>query len=145
MAGDLDLIAAIYDAALDPSRWDEVVRRIVEATKSVSGGLFMQEGNAGQLSALHNVDPFYDKAYVEFWHKHNPLLAVAAATTPGELRSSAYITQTDPFKASAYCNEFMRPQGWADSVGICLLRGPNFSGHLVVHRSPDAVWVEPKE
>ena len=34
MADDADLIAAIYDAIIDPSRWDEVVKRIVEATKS---------------------------------------------------------------------------------------------------------------
>ena len=37
MAGDTDLIAAIYDAIIDPSGWDEVVKRIVEATKSFSG------------------------------------------------------------------------------------------------------------
>jgi len=35
--GDGDLIAAIYDAVIEPSRWDEVVKRIVEATKSHSG------------------------------------------------------------------------------------------------------------
>ena len=34
MADDNDLIAAIYDAIIDPARWDEVVKRIVEATKS---------------------------------------------------------------------------------------------------------------
>jgi len=145
MAGELDLIAAIYDAALDPSRWDEVVRRIVDATKSVSGGLYVQETSAAHLSATHNVDPFYEKTFVEFWHKHNPCAAVAAASAPGELRSSVYITQTDQFRASAYCNEFMRPQGWADSVGICLLRTPNSSGHLVVQRSPEAILAGPKE
>jgi hypothetical protein len=37
-SGD-DLIAAIYDVIIEPSRWDEVVNRIVEATKSMSGGL----------------------------------------------------------------------------------------------------------
>lgn len=32
MADDSELIAAIYDAIIDPSRRDEVARRIVEAT-----------------------------------------------------------------------------------------------------------------
>jgi hypothetical protein len=40
-SGD-DLIAAIYDVIIEPSRWDEVVNRIVEATKSMSGGLLME-------------------------------------------------------------------------------------------------------
>jgi hypothetical protein len=44
----------------------EVVKSIVEATKSVSGGLFMKD--AAHLSALHNVDPFYANAFVETWH-----------------------------------------------------------------------------
>ena len=142
MTDESDLIAAIYDAALDPSRWHEVVKRIVEATKSVSGGLCIQERNATHLSAVHNADPFYEKAFVEFWHKHSPLVAVAATTFPGELRRSTHITQTDSYKASAFCNEFMLPQGWGDMVGIGLLRGPNSFGHLVVHRRRRPLWNE---
>jgi DNA-binding CsgD family transcriptional regulator len=41
-----DLIAAIYDVIIEPSGWDEVVNRIVEATKSMSGGFLMEEANA---------------------------------------------------------------------------------------------------
>jgi hypothetical protein len=52
MADDADLIAAIYDAVIDPSRGDEVVKRIVEATKSFSGNLVLQHAGAGSLAAL---------------------------------------------------------------------------------------------
>jgi hypothetical protein len=92
MAGDLDLIAAIYDTIIDPSGWEDVIKRIVEATKSMSGGLFIQKGNTPHPLAVHNVDPFQEKAYVETWHKHNPLLAVAAAAGPGEL---TYLPERD--------------------------------------------------
>jgi hypothetical protein len=37
-----DLIAAIYDAVIDPSRWEEIVRRIVVVTKSMNGGVLIQ-------------------------------------------------------------------------------------------------------
>jgi hypothetical protein len=57
MAGDTDIIAAIYDAIIEPSGWNEVVKRIVEATKSVSGGLYIQQADAAHLSATCNVDP----------------------------------------------------------------------------------------
>jgi DNA-binding CsgD family transcriptional regulator/PAS domain-containing protein len=143
--GDGDLIAAIYDAVIEPAGWDDVVRRIVEATKSVSGGLFVQEPDAVSLSATCNVDTFYANAFVQTWHKNDPFLVVKETTAPGELGTCTYITQTDSFKASAYFHEFLRPQGWADAVGVGLLRGPNSSGYLVVHRSPDAIWVEPAE
>src|ERR1700732_660154 len=143
--GDGDLIAAIYDAIIDPSRWDEVVKRIVEATKSVSGGLLVQMADTARLSATHNVDPFYDDAYVQTWYKNNPLNVVTATAVPGELRTHTYVTETETFRTSAFYNEFARPQGWGDAVSVCLLRGPNSSGQLGVLRSPDAIWIEPKE
>jgi hypothetical protein len=36
MVDDFELITAIYDAIIDPTAWDFVVKRIVEVTKSVS-------------------------------------------------------------------------------------------------------------
>jgi DNA-binding CsgD family transcriptional regulator len=148
MADDADLIAAIYDTTIDPSRWAEVVKRIVEATKSVAGGIHIQQTGAVHLSALHDVDPFYAKAYVEFRHKeisHKNNFFPAVLAAPGEVRAHTSITQSSTFKASQLFNEIMRPQGWADSVAIGLLLGPDFSGYLGIHRSPDAIWVEPKE
>ncbi len=145
MADDNELIAAIYDAIIDPSRWDEVVKRVVEATKSVSGGLFVQAADAAHLSAMYNVDPFWASAFVEHWHEHNPLRAYVASTAPGELVTHTSISRIDVFKASAFYNEFVRPQGWGDSIGVGLLRGPNSSGCLALHRSPEAFWIETKE
>lgn len=63
------LIATIYDAVIEPSGWDEVVKRIVEATKSFSGNLVLQQTDAGNLTALYtalyNVDPLYADAYAQ--------------------------------------------------------------------------------
>lgn len=147
MADSNDLIATIYDAAIDPSGWEEVVRRIVEATKSIQGGLLIHQTKAAHLSAVYNADPVYDSAFVENWHlyRRNPVVAFSLITAPGELRTCTHIYQSDAFKASVFYNEFVRPQGWADSVGVGLLRGPNSHAHLVVHRSPDAIWVDPPE
>jgi hypothetical protein len=72
MADELDLIAVIYDASIDPSRWGEVVRRIVEETKSLSGNLVLQQADGGSLTALYNVDPFFADAYAKTYHKDDP-------------------------------------------------------------------------
>lgn len=145
MADDIDLIAAIYDAIIDPSRWEEVVRRIVEATKSVSGAFNIQQADAASLSASCNVDPFYVDAYVQHYYKINPLNVASLAIAPGELRTCTYISQTDSFRASAFSNEFFRPQGCADGVCVGLRRVPKAVGYMVLMRSPDAIWVEPAE
>jgi hypothetical protein len=49
-----DLIAAIYDAIIDPSRWGEVVKRIVTSTKSRSGGLitYYLRGQCGECIGI---------------------------------------------------------------------------------------------
>ncbi|MGB6326630.1 MAG: hypothetical protein WBG11_12915, partial [Methylocella sp.] len=141
---DGDLIAAIYDASIEPLGWDGVVRRIVEATKSFSGNLVLQQADAGSLTALYNVDPVLADAYAQTYHKNDPLGTPAWSIAPGEVRACSY-TQTDGFRASAYYDEFVRPQGWADLVATGLLRAPNAFALLALTRSPDAVWVEPAE
>jgi DNA-binding CsgD family transcriptional regulator/PAS domain-containing protein len=142
--GGGDLIAAIYDAVTDPSRWDEVVKRIVEATKSFSGNLVLQQADAGSLTALYNVDPFFADAYSQTYHKNDPLKTPDWSIAPGEVRACSY-TQTDSFRASAYYDEFVRPQGWVDLIATGLVRAPDAFALLVLTRSPDAMWVEAAE
>jgi len=116
---DLILIAAIYDAIIDPSRWDEVVKRIVEATKSFSGNLVLQQVGAGNLTALYNVDPVVADAYAQTYYKNDLLRTPAWSLAPGEVRVCSY-TQTEWFKASAYC----RVGGGALSCLRACLRPP---------------------
>ncbi|MGI8568685.1 MAG: hypothetical protein ACR2KT_06250 [Methylocella sp.] len=52
MADKTDLIGAIYDAIIDPSRWNEVVKRIVEESKSFGGLLLLQQGRCGDLDGI---------------------------------------------------------------------------------------------
>jgi DNA-binding CsgD family transcriptional regulator len=143
--GDDDLIAAIYDAIVEPSGWNEVVKLIVEATKSVSGGLHIQQVDTTSLSATCNVDPFYAAEYVQKYAKINPINLSMVRIAPGEVWTGTHVTQSDTFKASAYFHEYVRPQGWADAVGVGLLHTPKAVGHLAVQRSPDAIWLEPAE
>lgn len=145
MADDTDLIAAIYDAAIDAAGWDDVVKRIVAATGSLSGSLIIHEADTSRFKALWNIDPFYACAYAKTYCKINPLAAAAATIAPGEISTGTYLTQTDRFKASPFYNEFARPQGWADVVRIGLARTSDAAARLVLHRSPDAIWMKPAQ
>jgi DNA-binding CsgD family transcriptional regulator len=144
MADKTDLIAAIYDCIIEPSRWDEVVKRIVEETKSLSGNLVLQQPGVGTFTALYNVDPKIAEAYTQTYHKDDPLRTQAWSIAPGDVRACTY-TQTDSFKASAYYEEFVRPQGWSGLVVTGLARTANDFALLALTRSPDALWPEPAE
>ena len=120
--GNDDLIAAIYDAIIDPSRWDEVVKRIVEATKSMSGGLLVRSADAAHLSASHNIDPYFASAYVQTWYNQSPLDTIASTNRSGQPRDShAHHSNQISFRSSAYYNEMRRPRGWADVVAVGLV------------------------
>ncbi len=94
---------------------------------------------------MYNIDPFYSDAFVQTYHKINPLDAAVLAVVPGKVLASSYITQTDSFRACAFYNEFFRPQGHADTVGIGPFRTPIAAGYLALQRSPNAIWVEPEQ
>jgi DNA-binding CsgD family transcriptional regulator/PAS domain-containing protein len=152
VADDIDFIAAIYDAIIEPSGWDEVVKRIVEETKLIGGVIVTHQFDAltHQVDAAHvttlcNIDPFYADAFVQNYYKINPLAATAVAIAPGEVLAASSITQTDSFRASAFYNEFLRPQGCADLIFVGLRRTPTTSELLALHRSPNAIGVEPME
>ena len=145
MADGNDLIAAIYDAVIDPSRWNEVVRRIVAATKSLSGGIITKPPDAIRLSSLCNIDPTCAEAYIQTYAKMDPLAVLAPAIAPGKVRTGTLFSQTDDFKASTLHNEFCRPQGWADVVAVGLVRTPQATGILNLQRTSDALWVEEPE
>jgi DNA-binding CsgD family transcriptional regulator len=140
----LDLIAAIYDAVIDPSGWDEAVKRIVEGTKSLQGNLVLQQPGAGSLTALYNVDPAIAEAYAQIYHKDDPLRRPEWRVAPGKVRECTY-TQTETFKASAYYHEFVRPQGWASLVVAGLAHTPDSFALLALTRSPRAVWLDRAE
>jgi DNA-binding CsgD family transcriptional regulator len=150
MAHKTGLIAAIYDASLEPSGWEDILRRIAEATKSTGAVLLEHEidpatrqiGGAG-VSSLWNIDPAYADAFVKTYSKINPLNQAALAIAPGEVLAATLITQTREFRATRFYNEFLRPQNCADCVGIGLSRTSIVSQLLSFHRPPGAVAMEP--
>jgi DNA-binding CsgD family transcriptional regulator len=144
MANTSDIITAIYDSIIEPSRWDEVVKRIVENTKSLSGNLVLQQPGEGSLTALYNVDPTIADAYAQTYYKDDPLRTPEWSIAAGEVRACTY-TQTDSFKASAYYDEFVRPQGWAGLVVVGLEHTADGFALLALTRSPNALWPEPAQ
>jgi PAS domain-containing protein len=129
--GDGDLIAAIYDAVIEPSCWNGVVKRIVEATGSVSGviGIHQVDRAAHRIvsalvPAMYNIDPFWSDAFVQNYHKINPLDVQVLAAMPGKVLASTFI---------------------AENVGIGLVRTPITAGYLALQRSPASISLEPEQ
>jgi DNA-binding CsgD family transcriptional regulator len=130
----LDLIGAIYEAALDGSRWENVLTRIDEAM----GGriLFGVYDPANGLSSL--VSPRIDPDRVQEllgWAPRNPLLPLGIGRTPGEVFTIGDFITRDEFTATDYYNEWWQPAGFdTEPLTTNLLVDHNATGILTSHR-----------
>jgi hypothetical protein len=138
--GDSDLIATIYDAIIEPSGWDEVVKRIVEATKSFSGNLVLQQTDAGNLTALYNVDPLYADAYAQTYYKDDPLNTPAWSIAPGECGLARTPTPIASEPRHITMNLFAHKDGSISSLLVLRARPMRFHFWLLQDRPMRFGW-----
>ena len=72
-----DLVEDIYDAALEPARWNDVVVGINEFVGGQACGIFSKDviSKAGTTHYFCGADPHYIKLYAEHYSKLGPLTA----------------------------------------------------------------------
>jgi len=130
----LDLVGAIYDAALDQGRWSQVLERIDDAV----GGrvLFGVYDPANGLSSL--LSPRIDPARVQElldWAPRNPLLPLGIGRPPGEVFTIGDFISREQFTSSDYYNEWWQPAGFdTEPLTTNLLVDQNATGILTSHR-----------
>jgi DNA-binding CsgD family transcriptional regulator len=108
----LDLVAAIYDTALDATLWPDLLNRIGDALGSprVMFGFF---DAATGLSEIHapRIDPDVVRSCAEC--TDNPLPRLSAAEQPGKVFSISDFLAVDDFKRTTFYREWWRPNGWS--------------------------------
>lgn len=116
----LSLVADIYDAALDDSRWPATLRGIVDMAGGQSGGL-VRIGAAGEPVIAHavGVDPAYIQSYIETYEPFDPSRAVLHAPV-GQIQTIRDWIDADEFRTTMFYNEWTKPQGLEDAANILL-------------------------
>jgi DNA-binding CsgD family transcriptional regulator len=126
------LIGTIYDAALDPQRWPEVLET---TSRFVNGGpamLFSQDPlrRSGQLYAAWNVEAAFASLYFDDILKTNPLLPLTTFLALEDPFAISTLMPYDELQASRFFQEYMQPQDMVDIVGSVLDKSPR--GHVIV-------------
>jgi DNA-binding CsgD family transcriptional regulator len=115
----LALIGDIYDAALDPDLWPDVLRQSCGFIGGVMANLFTQDAvrkNANRVYTWGD-DPHYTQLYIEKYAALNPLFPTGMFFPVGEVFGSADIMPHDEMEQSRFYKEWMKPQGYIDFVG----------------------------
>lgn len=120
-----DLIEEIYDAALEPARWNDVVVGINEFVGSQACGLISkdQQTQFGETHYYCGVDPHYVALYAESYSRFDPLTVLPPF---GQVVGIPDLQAYDDYRRGPFYQEWLRPQGCVDVANVVLDQsGPN--------------------
>jgi len=125
-----DLIEEIYDAAVEPARWNDVVVRINDFVQSQACGIISKD-LASKSGATHyycGADPHYIQLYAETYAQFDPL-----ATLPsfGRVVSIPDLLPYDEYRRGPFYQEWLQPQGCVDVANALLRKSAGGSAILL--------------
>lgn len=120
------LIGSVYDAAMRPSAWPDVLREMAEFVGGQAAGLLLGDAESRSAQCLHTfgVAPHYVRLYYEEYARLDPTVPALFSFDIGQVVSVAEILPYDEFLRSRFYKEWARPQGWVDSAQIILEKSP---------------------
>jgi DNA-binding CsgD family transcriptional regulator len=119
------VIADIYDAALDPMLWQQVLANICKFVGGSSATLFWHDSALQQSQVLHlfNEDPHYTRLYFEKYMPMNPVFPAATFMPVGLVHGVNDIVPQDELEQTRFYKEWVEPQGITDVVAVNLEKG----------------------
>ncbi|HWL21060.1 MAG TPA: helix-turn-helix transcriptional regulator [Bradyrhizobium sp.] len=130
------LIATIYDAAIDPELWPQVLEGIRDFICGCAANFYWQDVSKENAGIFHcvGIDPSYLDSYFETYTRLNPLYPAAAFFTPGEVFGSDAVLPRQDLLQTRFYDEWMRPQGMVDSLCANLEKSVDSVAALAVIR-----------
>lgn len=131
-----DLVAAIYDAALDAARWPDVLNRIGDAVggPEVIFGVYDPATGLSNLLAPR-IDPVLVNRLLD-WAPRNPLLPLGIGQAPGKVFTVGNFITQDQFTGTDFYQEWWRPAGYdTEPLTTNLLVDDSATGIFTIHGS----------
>jgi len=113
------LIEDIYDAALEPARWSEVVAGINDFVGSRACGIISKD-TISKIGVTHyycGADPHYIKLYSDGYSRFDPL---ARLPPPGQVVSIPDLVSYDEYCRGPFYQEWLQPQDCVDVANVLL-------------------------
>jgi DNA-binding CsgD family transcriptional regulator len=114
-----ELVKLTYEAATDPSRWNDFLRLFSEVVHAPSS-VFLIHDNTNQkanASAAVGVDPGWAESYQEYFVTINPWLE-GRPFRRGVVAVGEQIVNDRELVRTEFYNDFLRPQDWFHCCGV---------------------------
>jgi DNA-binding CsgD family transcriptional regulator/PAS domain-containing protein len=132
-----ELIGEIYDAALDPSLWSEVVGKAGHFVGGPAASIFSKSPMAGTGNVYYEfgIDPYYRDLYFEKYLKLDPATTGHYFADIGQPIAIADLMPYDEFLETQFYKEWAQPQGRVDFVSAVLDKSVTSAALFGVFRS----------
>ena len=135
---DFDLVARIYDAALNPELWPEFIEDFADRIDATAGVLAFHNTKAKDLSFImsfgRNEDLF--KEYSEYFVKINPYIE-PIKNVPNFVYSTQTLLEERELVKTEYYNDWLRPQDIHYNAGTIIYRDSARAAVIDMQRPKD--------
>jgi DNA-binding CsgD family transcriptional regulator len=139
------LIGDIYDAALAPAQWPQVLGQVRDFVKGCGASLFWKDavskgGGVNYMDAGGGIDPRYIQLWEDKYAKLDPGTTVQFFGEVGKPFTTIDYLMYEEFLETRYYKEWVRPQRLVDSISTVLDKsGMNYSAVVVFRHERDGL------
>jgi DNA-binding CsgD family transcriptional regulator/PAS domain-containing protein len=139
--GLLDLVGRMYDAALQPETWPDVLTRAADGLEAKSASLILQESAAAEPSGpgvtqahVARLDPDTLAEYQRTWVPLDLGLQAMQLMAPGAIATDESVANSREWRRSAIYNDFLLPRQIARVLAGLPLKDGQGMAHVFFHR-----------
>ncbi|HKI97448.1 MAG TPA: LuxR C-terminal-related transcriptional regulator [bacterium] len=133
----LDLVASIYEAALEPSQWDGVLEAVQSVLRADSGLLYLEDLQAMEASfqVLQGVDPKRLQDYFRHYIRLNPAFRYRQHKPLGTVTVSHKVLADREFARTEFYQDYLRTLGRFYTMGGHIAQEPGRIAVFSLQRS----------
>jgi DNA-binding CsgD family transcriptional regulator/PAS domain-containing protein len=131
------LVGGIYDAALDPALWPNVLADSARFVRGLSAGLYFMDATSKSGNIYYDaggIDPHYQQLYLDTYVKLDPFTTGQVLAAIGEPVAGEDIMPYDEVLETRFYQEWARPQQLRDFVTAVLEKSATSAAIFGVHR-----------
>jgi GAF domain-containing protein len=118
-----DLIAAVYDAGIEPEHWPKVLERIAELFGAIYGGLILATPSGDvEMIGLLGWEPSYLRSYREHYGRMDPVMPAVIRAPTGTILTDTMVIPKPALERTEFYQDWVRPQAHYSAVAANIVR-----------------------
>jgi DNA-binding CsgD family transcriptional regulator len=120
------LVGQVYDAAVEPGRWPQVLEILSDFLEGAATKLTFQNVRTSRSEANSvRMPPEADVTYAQYYYKTNVFLQRIAKLRAGTLIPVWNLLPREVYQRSEFYNDFCRPNDMCHPIGVVLANEPD--------------------